>query len=407
MVHYDINKIRCDFPILNRKVYNKPLVYFDNGATTQKPQPVIDIVNRYHCELNSSIHRGVHYLSDQATTAYENARETVRRFINANKSSEIIFTSGSTGSINLVAFSFGEHFIHEGDEIVISEMEHHANIVPWQLLCERKKAILKVIPFNNNGQLQIENLEGIFSKKTKLVSIIHISNVLGTINPVKRIIETAHKHDIPVMLDAAQSIQHIPIDVQYLDCDFLVFSGHKVYGPTGIGVLYAKEKFLDRMPPYQGGGDMVDIVTFEKTTYKELPFKFEAGTTNYIGAIGMAAALDYISAIGIKNIDQYETGLLDYATKKIYDAGDITIFGHAPEKASILSFLIDGVHMLDAGMIIDKMGIAVRVGTHCAQPVMQHYKIDGTVRVSVALYNTKEEINYLSKAIEHVKKMFY
>jgi cysteine desulfurase/selenocysteine lyase len=407
MVNYDINKIRCDFPILNRKVYNKPLVYFDNGATTQKPQPVIDIVNSYHCELNSSIHRGVHFLSDQATNAYENARETVRRFINANKSSEVIFTSGSTGSINLVAFSFGENFIHEGDEIIISEMEHHANIVPWQLLCERKKSILKVIPFNNNGQLQIENLEGIFSKKTKFLSIIHISNVLGTINPVKRIIEIAHKHDIPVLLDAAQSIQHIPIDVQDLDCDFLVFSGHKIYGPTGIGVLYAKEKFLDQMPPYQGGGDMVDIVTFEKTTFKELPFKFEAGTTNYIGAIGMATALDYICTIGINNIGQYETDLLNYAIKKISDAGDITFFGHAPEKASILSFLINGVHMLDAGMIIDKMGIAVRVGTHCAQPIMQHYNIDGTLRVSIALYNTEEEINYLSKAIDQVKKMFY
>ena len=406
MTNFDINKIRNDFPILNQKIYKKSLVYFDNGATSHKPRPVIDIVNKYHCELNSSIHRGVHFLSDQATNAYENARETVRKFIHAAEISEIVFTSGSTASINLVAFSFGEQFIHEGDEIIITEMEHHANIVPWQMLCERKKANLVVIPFDDDGRLEVEKLERSINKKTKLISVVHVSNALGTVNPVKKIIEIAHKYNVPVMLDAAQSIQHIAIDVKDLDCDFLVFSGHKMYGPTGIGVLYAKEKFLEQMPPYQGGGDMVDIVTFEKTTYNILPFKFEAGTTNYIGAIGLASAIDYIAGIGIENIGRYETDLLLYATKRMNEIGSITIYGRALHKASIISFLIEGVHMLDAGMIFDKMGIAVRVGTHCAQPVMQHYNIDGTVRASFAVYNTKEEIDYLCTAIEQVKTMF-
>jgi cysteine desulfurase / selenocysteine lyase len=406
MINFDVNKIRNDFPILNQKIYKKPLVYFDNGATSHKPRPVIDIVNKYHCELNSSIHRGVHFLSDQATNAYENARETVRKFIHAAEISEIVFTCGSTASINLVAFSFGEQFIHEGDEIIITEMEHHANIVPWQMLCERKKAQLVVIPFDDEGRLEVEKLERSINKKTKLISVVHVSNALGTVNPVKKIIEIAHKYNVPVMLDAAQSVQHIAIDVQDLDCDFLVFSGHKMYGPTGIGVLYAKEKFLEQMPPYQGGGDMVDIVTFEKTTYNILPFKFEAGTTNYIGAIGLASAIDYIAGIGIENIGRYETDLLLYATKRMNEIGSITIYGRALHKASIISFLIEGVHMLDAGMIFDKMGIAVRVGTHCAQPVMQHYNIDGTVRASLAVYNTKEEIDYLCTAIEHVKTMF-
>jgi len=406
MLSFDPNKIRSDFPILSQKVYNKPLVYFDNGATTQKPVQVIDIINKYHSELNSSIHRGVHFLSDLATNAYENARVTVQKFIQAEKSSEIIFTSGTTGSINLTAFSFGEQFVHEGDEIIITEMEHHANIVPWQMLCERKNASLKIIPFNDNGELQLEKLDGLITKKTKLVSVTHISNVLGTINPIKQIIDLSHGNNVPVMIDAAQSIQHIPINVKELDCDFLVFSGHKIYGPTGIGILYGKEKWLEKIPPYQGGGDMVDIVTFAKTTYNELPFKFEAGTTNFIGAIGLGSALEYISNLGLDKIGNYENDLLLYATDKLEKTGGITIYGQAPHKASIISFLMDGIHMLDAGMIFDKMGIAVRTGTHCAQPVMQHYGIEGTLRVSLAFYNTKEEIDYLCEAIQRVKTMF-
>lgn len=403
---YNIMKIRADFPVLEQKVYDKPLIYFDNGATTQKPVQVIEVVNRYHSELNSSIHRGVHFLSDQATNAYENARETVQNFIHAKKKEEIIFTSGTTHSINLLAFSFGERFIEENDEIIITEMEHHANIVPWQMLCERKKAKLKIIPFDDKGILDIEQYKNLISEKTKMVSIIHISNTLGSINPIREMISIAHKANVPVMIDAAQSIQHTEIDVQKLDCDFLVFSGHKIYGPTGIGVLYGKEKWLEKLPPYQGGGDMVDIVTFEKTTYNVLPFKFEAGTTNYIGAIGLAAALKYISEIGLNTISAYESELLDYATRKIDDMGDVTIYGRSPNKASILSFLINGVHMLDTGMIFDKMGVAVRIGSHCAQPVMQHFKIDGTLRASISLYNTKEEIDYLCKAIGQVKTMF-
>jgi cysteine desulfurase / selenocysteine lyase len=406
MANFDIKKIRSDFPILGQKIYKKPLVYLDNGATSHKPQPVIDIVNKYHTELNSSIHRGVHFLSDQATNAYENARETVRKFIHAQKSSEIVFTSGTTGSINLVAFSFGEQFIREGDEIIITEMEHHANIVPWQMLCERKKAKLKILAFDDEGRLEFEKLESLINKNTKLISVVHVSNALGTINPVKEIIEIAHKFDIPVLVDAAQSVQHIGVDVQEIDCDFLVFSGHKIYGPTGIGVLYAKEKWLEQMPPWQGGGDMVDIVTFNKTTYNTLPFKFEAGTTDYIGAIGMAAAIDYISGIGIEQIGLHEAELLKYSTNKIQAIGRVKIYGNSLHKASILSFLIEGIHMLDAGMIFDKMGIAVRVGTHCAHPVMQHYKIDGTVRASFALYNSKEEIDYLCTAIEQAITMF-
>lgn len=406
MANFDINKVRSDFPVLTKKVYNKPLIYFDNGATTQKPLPVIEIVNKYHTELNSSIHRGVHFLSDHATNDYEKARETVRQYINAQNSYEIIFTSGTTMSINLIAFSFGEKYVNKDDEIILTEMEHHANIIPWQMLCERKGAHLKIIPFNDLGILQIDQLPQLISEKTKLVSVTHISNTLGTINPVKKIIEISHSHNIPVLIDAAQSIQHTHIDVQSLDCDFLVFSGHKIYGPTGIGVLYGKEKYLDAIPPYQGGGDMVDEVTLEKTTYNVLPFKFEAGTTNYIGAIGLAAALEYISDIGIDSIAEYESEILHYAMEKLDSLGEITIYGRAPEKSSILSFLVNGVHMLDAGMIFDKMGVAVRVGSHCAQPVWQHYGIDGTLRASLSLYNTKEEIDYLCKAVHQVKTMF-
>jgi cysteine desulfurase/selenocysteine lyase len=403
---YDIEKIRADFPVLSQKVYNKSLIYFDNGATTQKPTRVIDIVNRYHSELNSSIHRGVHFLSDQATNAYERARKAVQNFIHAEKSSEIIFTSGTTGSINMLAFSFGEKYVHEGDEILISEMEHHANIVPWQMLCERKSAKLKVIPFDNEGVLLVEKLPSLITEKTRLIAVTHISNTLGSINPVKEIIQTAHQYDVPVLIDAAQSIQHTCIDVQDLGCDFLVFSGHKIYGPTGIGVLYGKEKWLEDLPPSQGGGDMVDVVTFEKTTYQHPPFKFEAGTTNYIGAIGLSEAVNYISDVGLENIAAYEQELLNYGIQKLDEEGGVTIYGRSPNKASIICFLIDGIHMLDAGMIFDKMGVAVRVGSHCAQPVWQHYGIDGTLRASIAMYNTKEEFDYLCKAIQQVKSMF-
>jgi cysteine desulfurase / selenocysteine lyase len=406
MAEFNIAKIRADFPVLSQKVYNKPLVYFDNGATTQKPTPVIEVVNRYHCELNSSIHRGVHFLSDQATNAYENARKEVQHYINAKEPHEVIFTSGTTGSINMIAFSFGERYIKAGDEILITEMEHHANIVPWQMLCERKGASLKVIPFDDQGVLQIDRMEKLITKNTRLVSVTHISNTLGTINPIKEIIRIAHLHNVPVLIDAAQSIQHCTIDVQDLDADFLVFSGHKVYGPTGIGVAYGKEKYLDEMPPYQGGGDMVETVTFEKTTYNVLPFKFEAGTTNYIGAIGLCAALKYIEGIGVDQIAAYEAELLKYGTQKLDEFGDVRIFGRSPHKASILCFEIDKVHMLDAGMIFDKLGVAVRVGSHCAQPVWQHFGIDGSLRASISFYNTKEEIDYLCTAIGQVKHMF-
>lgn len=407
MKNFDINNIRSDFPILDQQLYkNKPFVYFDNAATTQKPQRVIDVVNQYHTHLNSSIHRGVHYLSNLATTAYEEARETIREFINAKKSQEIIFTSGTTGSINLLAFSFGEKYIHEGDEIIITEMEHHANIVPWQMLCDRKKCKLKVIPFDDRGELLTDKLDELIGPKTRLIAVSHISNALGTINPVEKIVEKAHRQDIPVMIDAAQSVQHLPVDVQKLDCDFLVFSGHKIYGPTGVGVFYGKEKWLEELPPYQGGGDMVDLVTFEKTTYNQLPFKFEAGTTNYIGAIGLAEAIKYVTETGLDNIGRYEADLLNYATDRLKNIDSLTLYGNAQKKASILAFLMDGIHMLDAGMVFDKMGIAVRVGTHCAQPVMQHFGITGTIRASISFYNTKEEIDYLCKAIEQVKAMF-
>jgi cysteine desulfurase/selenocysteine lyase len=405
-MNFDVYKIRKDFPILQRQVYNCPLVYLDNGATTHKPLPVIECVNNYHTFSNSSIHRGVHYLSEQATEDYENARKTVQRFIHAAHPHEIIFTSGTTGSINGIAFSFGENYVKEGDEIIITEMEHHSNIVPWQMLCERKKANLKVIPFSDQGLLQLQQLDRLITDKTRLVAVIHVSNTLGTVNPVESIIKKAHAHGLPVLVDGAQSVQHYPIDVQQLDCDFFVFSGHKIYGPTGIGILYGKEKWLEEMPPFQGGGEMVDVVTFQKTTYNDLPFKFEAGTPNYIGAIALAEALKYIANIGIDKIASHETRLLEYGTQKLNELGYITIYGNTRPKSSILSFNIQGVHPSDAGMVIDKMGIAVRTGTHCAQTVMQHYGIDGTIRASLALYNTLEEIHTLVEAVKKVKTMF-
>jgi cysteine desulfurase/selenocysteine lyase len=404
-VNFDVFKIRQDFPILSRKVYNKPLVYLDNGATTQKPLSVINCINNFYLNSNSTIHRGLHYLSEQATESYENARKIVKEFINAKFPHEVIFTSGTTGSINGLALSFGEKYIHEGDEILITEMEHHSNIVPWQMLCGRKKALLKAIPFNDEGELLMDEFENLLTPKTKIVGVIHVSNSLGTVNPVEDIIKKAHQRSIPVLIDGAQSIQHLNVDVQKLDCDFFAFSGHKIYGPTGIGVLYGKEKWMEELPPFQGGGEMVDIVTFEKTTYNELPFKFEAGTTNYIAAIALGEALKYVSRLGKENIEEHESVLLKYATKKIKDLGDIKIYGTARNKTSILSFAMDNINPYDAGMIFDKIGVAVRTGSHCTQPLMQRYGIDGTIRASFALYNTRQEIDILCDAIEKVRSM--
>ena len=402
----DIKKIREDFPILKQKVYGHPLVYLDNAATTQKPRSVIDRMNKFQMESYSSIHRGVHFLSEQATEAYENARKTVQNFINADFSQEVIFTSGTTGSINTVAFSFGERYIKKGDEILISAMEHHANIVPWQMMCERKQAKLKVVPFDKDGVLQMNEFDKLLTNKVKLVAITHISNSLGTINPIKDIINKAHHLNIPVLIDGAQSIQHQKIDVQALDCDFFVFSGHKIYGPTGIGILYGKEKWLNELPPYQGGGEMVNCVTFEKTTYNELPFKFEAGTTNFVAAIGLAEALNYICGIGIENIAAWEKELYNYADLKLKEIKGIVIYGNAPEKGSVISFLLENIHYYDAGMILDKLGIAVRTGGLCAHPVMDYFEIEGTIRASFAFYNTKEEIDSLIHGLYKVKEMF-
>lgn len=403
---FDVQKIREDFPILRQKVYNKPLVYFDNGATTQKPKVVIDTVNALHLEQNSSIHRGVHTLSGKMTQRYEDARKTVQEFINAKHQHEVIFTSGATASINTVAYSFGEKYIKEGDEILITQMEHHANIVPWQILCERKGAKLKYVPINDKGELELDKLNELITDRTRLMSIVYVSNSLGTVNPVKEVVRICHESNVPVLLDAAQAVQHENVDVQELDCDFLVLAGHKIYGPTGIGVLYGKEKWLDSIPPYQGGGDMVDVVTLEKTTFNVLPFKFEAGTTNYIGAIGMAEAIKYIQAIGLDDIKNYEAELLAYGTEKLTSIDGLKIYGTAQHKVAILSFLMDNIHQFDTGMVLDKLGVAVRTGTHCTQPVMQRFGIEGTVRASLSFYNTKEEIDTLFKGLVTVKEMF-
>ncbi len=402
----DISEIRNDFPILGRTVYGKPLIYFDNGATTQKPVCVVDAVREVYTSYNGNIHRGVHAMSDLTSEAFENAREKVRRFINAAEKEEIIFTSGTTGSINAVAFSFGERFIRPGDEVVISALEHHANIVPWQMMCSRKKAVLKVIPVNDSGELILEEYRNLLSEKTKIVAVTQVSNALGTIVPLDKIIKDAHALDIPVLVDGAQGIQHGNVDVTALDCDFYVFSGHKIYGPTGIGVLYGKKKWLSDLPPWQGGGDMVDKVTFEETTYNELPFKFEAGTMNYAGAIGMGAALDYVSGLGRNDIAQREKMLLDYASQRLTAVKGLKIYGTSPDKIPTISFLLDGIHQYDTGMVLDKMGIAVRTGTHCAQPVMARFGIEGTVRVSMSFYNTTEEIDTLGMGIEKIIRMF-
>jgi cysteine desulfurase/selenocysteine lyase len=401
-----IEDIRADFPILSLKVHGRPLVYLDNGATTQKPLQVIQVMDDLYRSANANVHRGVHYLSDLVSDRYEAARETVRTFINAPKREEVIFTSGTTASINAVAFSFGERFIHENDEIIITGMEHHANIVPWQMLCERKSARLKVVPFSDEGVLNMETYRSLLSERTRIVAVTHASNVLGTINPVKEIIREAHLHNVPVLVDGAQSIQHGIVDVTDMDCDFFVFSGHKIYGPNGTGVLYGKEKWLSEMPPYQGGGDMVANVTFEKTTYNELPFKFEAGTTNFTGAIGLAAALDYLTSLSREAVVEREQSLLVKATIGLSAISGIRLFGTAPYKVSVVSFLPGEIHQYDAGMVLDKMGIAVRTGTHCAQPVMDRYGITGTVRASIAFYNTEDEIEELIRGINKVTEMF-
>jgi len=401
-----ISEIRSDFPLLGTTVYGKPLVYLDNGATTQKPKCVIDAVSDVYESCNANIHRGVHALSDLVSEKYEDAREKVRSFIGADSREEVIFTSGTTGSINAVAFSFGERFITAGDEVIISNLEHHANIVPWQMMCGRKGARLRVIPVNDTGEIILDEYFRMLNSRTKIVAVSQVSNALGIILPVSEIIEAAHSDDIPVLVDGAQGVQHGSVNVKEMDCDFYAFSGHKVYGPTGTGVLYGKAKWLSELPPYQGGGDMVANVTFEKTTYNELPFRFEAGTMNFAGAIGLGAALDYISSTGLENIEKTEKELLEYATKKLKEFREVIIYGDSEKKIPIISFLVRGVHQYDTGMILDKMGIAVRTGTHCAQPVMERFGIDGTVRASMCFYNTREEIDALGRGIEKVISMF-
>lgn len=403
----DINKIREDFPILSTEVYGKSLVYFDNGATTQKPQCVIDKISEVYTTVNANIHRGVHRLSQEATELTENARKTVQHFINAKHSHEIIFTKGTTESVNLIAHSFCRQFCKEDDEIIISAMEHHSNIVPWQIQESITGVKLRIIPINDKGEIILEEFEKLISKKTKLVSIAYVSNVMGVINPVEKIIEIAHKHNIPVMLDAAQAIQHIAIDVQALDCDLLAFSGHKVYGPTGTGILYGKEELLNQLPPYQGGGEMIGRVTFEKTTFNELPFKFEAGTPNYVDYIALGTALDYVSSIGLDNIKAYEDDLLQYATNKLLsEVENVVIYGTSEHKSGVISFLVKGIHHYDMGMLLDKMGIAVRTGHHCAEPLMDNFGIEGTVRASFVFYNTKEEVDQLIAGIKRIVQMF-
>lgn len=402
----DITKIRADFPILSREVYGKPLIYFDNGATTQKPRCVVDAIVDEYYSVNANVHRGVHFLSQQATELHEGSRETVRRFINARTSAEVIFTRGTTEAINLLAFSFGEEFMKEGDEVIISTMEHHSNIVPWQLLAARKGISIKVIPMNDRGELLLDEYEKLFSDSTRIVSIAHISNVLGTINPVKEMIATAHAHGVPVLVDGAQSIPHMQVDVQDLDVDFFAFSGHKVYGPTGVGVLYGKEEWLDKLPPYQGGGEMIQSVSFEKTTFNELPFKFEAGTPDYIGTTGLAKALDYVSAIGLEQIAAHEHELTTYAMQRLGEIEGMRFLGEAAHKSSVVSFLVGNIHPFDMGTLLDRLGIAVRTGHHCAEPLMRRLGIEGTVRASFAMYNTKEEIDALVAGVDRVRKMF-
>lgn len=398
----NIQKIREDFPILKQEIYGKPLIYLDNAATTQKPIQVIEAMNDLYYRLNSNIHRGVHYLSEESTSAHENARKYIADFIGAKHTHEVIFTRGTTEAVNLVAFSFGEKYIHQGDEILVTEMEHHSNFVPWKMLAERKSARFNILGFEEDGSLSLEKFKSAITEKTKIIAITHVSNALGTINPVKEMIRIAHDAGVPVFVDAAQSVQHLSVDVQDLDCDFLAFSGHKIYGPTGIGVLYGKENLLDEMPPYQGGGEMISSVSLEKITYNELPFKFEAGTPNYVAAIGLHSALKYLENIGLQEVIKYEHDIFLYATEKLLQIEGLKMIGTAKEKTSVLSFTMDGIHPYDMGTMLDKTGVAVRTGTHCAEPVMQHYGISGTIRASVALYNTKAEID---KLVENLKKI--
>ncbi len=401
----DVEKIRKDFPILGTSINGRPLVYLDNAATSQKPWQVIKAIEHYYTGLNSNVHRGVHHLSQLATDAFEASRKTIATFINAKNDYEVIYTRGTTEGINLVASSFGKQFVQAGDVIIISAMEHHSNIVPWQMLCEEKGAFLKIIPINDKGELLIDRFKTMLGERVKLVAVTYVSNSLGTINPVREIIELSHQQNIPVLLDAAQAIQHMTVDVQELDVDFLAFSGHKLCGPTGIGVLYGKEKWLNQMPPYQGGGEMIKTVSFEKTTFNELPFKFEAGTPNIEAAICLGAAIDYINEIGLNNILQYEQELLEYATGKISAIDGIKLIGTADNKASVLSFIIDKIHPYDVGVILDKLGIAVRTGHHCTQPLMDFFHIPGTIRASFAFYNTMEEVDTLAESLQKAMSM--
>ena len=402
----NVNDIRADFPILSLQVHGKPLVYLDNGATTQKPLCVIDKIREMYCSVNANVHRGVHFLSQAATDEHEASRRTVQEFIGAASSNEIVFTRGTTEAINLISSSFCREFCKPGDEVIISAMEHHSNIVPWQLQEAISGIKLRILPISDEGEILLEELEKLISSRTKLIAVTHVSNVLGTITPIEKIIETAHRYDIPVLVDAAQSVQHIPVDVQRMDCDFLVFSSHKIYGPTGMGVLYGKEKWLDKLPPYQGGGEMIATVSFEKTTFAGLPFKFEAGTPDYVGSTALATALKYISRIGIENITKHEQGVLAYATEQLLSIDKLKIYGTSKNKCSVISFLVDGVHHYDMGVLLDTMGIAVRTGHHCAEPLMRRLGVEGTVRASFAVYNTREEVDVLVNGIRRVVKMF-
>ena len=403
---YDVNRVREDFPILAREIYGRPLVYLDNGATTQKPRQVVEAMVDEYYNVNANVHRGVHFLSQQATDLHEASRETVRRFINAQSTSEILFTRGTTESINLLAFSFGEAMVKEGDEVVVSAMEHHSNIVPWQMMCERKGAQLRVIPMTDEGELQLEALDGLLNEKTRIVCCTQVSNVLGTVNPVKEVVRLAHEKGIPVLIDGAQSVPHMKVDVQELDCDFFAFSGHKVYGPTGVGVLYGKEVWLEKLPPYQGGGEMIKNVSFEKTTYNELPYKFEAGTPDYVATHALATALDYVSGLGMENIEAHEQELTRYALERMQQIEGMHIFGGARNRDAVISFQVGDIHHLDMGTLLDRLGIAVRTGHHCAEPLMRRLGIEGTVRASFGLYNTKAEVDALVEGIERIRRMF-
>lgn len=400
------SKVRADFPILSRMVYNRPLIYLDNAATTQKPQCVIDAISEEYQSVNANVHRGVHYLSQKATELHENARERVRQFINACSTSEILFTRGTTESLNLMASSYGEAFLKKGDEILISEMEHHSNIVPWQMLCEQKGCRIKVIPFNEKGEIEIENYEKLFTERTRLVCVAHVSNVLGTVNPVKKMGRIAHAHGAHILVDGAQSVPHFKVDVQDLNCDFLAFSGHKVYGPTGIGVLYGRESLLEQMPPYQGGGEMISRVTFEHTTYEKLPYKFEAGTPDYVGSHALAVALDYVDSIGMDKIHAHEQALTRHAMQQMSQIEGMHLYGTSEGKDAVVAFNVGDIHPLDLGTLLDRLGIAIRTGHHCAQPVMEHYGVEGMCRASFALYSTQAEVDTLIAGIERVRKMF-